>query len=144
VKLLNQKAVAQIVGCSTRGACAVIKAIAPVELGTAAEQLSVDEVDLLAWLTKMARARPIARVKRERVAYFIDDGQAVKIGESTKVGKRFEDLQKANSRRLTLVAAFRGGPAAEAYYHGRFREHHIHGEWFQRAGTLDAFLSGLR
>lgn len=60
---------------------------------------------------------------------------AVKIGMSSRVDRRIENMQVGNSRKLVLVAKM--GPFGEIkatcfekQLHRRFKRHHIRGEWF--------------
>jgi hypothetical protein len=112
-----------------------------------AEDLRIDPAVLERWLTSMDRARPVGTPNRldstRDLAYFVRDGGAVKIGCSERPLVRFEELQKANPRRIELVALFAAGAAAEAYFHGRFSVFRIHGEWYRIAGGLRRFLDAL-
>jgi hypothetical protein len=152
MSVLNHEQVAERVGCGPRGASEIMRAIRGTfsvrydirNHGHYADagDLRLDAALLDAWLEKMAAARSVRSVApRQYVAYFIADGDAVKIGCSNNLSRRLSDLQKANPRPLVVLAAFNGGAAAEAYFHGRFREHLIHGEWFRVDGALKDFLS---
>lgn len=137
-RLLTQAHVAAVVGCSTRGACAIIRAIEDYHVGMYAEKLRTSEDALARFLRTVSRHKP--RTLKRGVYFVADSGDAVKIGVTNKIARRLHGLQSGNPRQLEVLAMFPGSEAVEAYYHGRFREHHIHGEWFRREGTLDAFL----
>jgi hypothetical protein len=135
--------VAERVGCSSRGACEIIKSVTHLRLGNGSELLRVSELELNAWLARMAGAQPLAERVPGDLVYFIAAIGGVKIGHTRDVAHRIDMLQKANPGRLVLQGLFAGGAAAEAYYHGRFRQKLIHGEWFDLTSD-DLALVGLR
>ena len=138
--MLGPKEVSERLGCSSRGACYVIRLLGRQDVGCDSVALRVTEHALNGWLGMVSLMQP--RPGLIRGVYFIADGRAVKIGVSDCVSARLSTLQKCNPRTLDLLATFPGTAAAEAYFHGRFRELRIHGEWYRRAGALDAFLEG--
>lgn len=143
---LTQNDVAEIVGCSSKAACCIMRAIRRFRLGTYSHELRVSNEQLSQWLRAMSDATPLdlAWVSDDAfVCYFAGDANgAVKIGSSCNVRRRLEELQKHNSMPIRLLAAFDGGEATEAYYHGRFRQLRLHGEWFRIDGKLSQFLRG--
>lgn len=152
VERVTTRDIAARVGCGARGAASIIRALIHAssdfdDLGVTADKLSIGRDIFEAWLAGMATIEPIRGKHRRRYAgsaYFITDGDAVKIGETDKVNRRLEDLQACNPRPLQLLACFRGGAATEAYFHGRFREYCIHSEWFRVEGELAKFIAGFR
>lgn len=73
--------------------------------------------------------------------YFISDGEAVKIGISKNPNRRLSQLQTGHPRRLTLVATLPGGLDEEMQLHGRFRAHHLSGEWFSDCPEIRDFIA---
>lgn len=66
------------------------------------------------------------------VVYFIrnDDTGTVKIGHSSNVDRRVTALSSAVGCKLTLLRTVGGGQIAEQWYHKRFSDLRIKGEWF--------------
>ena len=85
-------------------------------------------------------------------------GQAgpVKIGWASNPVARLASLQTASPLPLEIVALIAGGQDLERALHYRFRDDHLHGEWFspspelaglinrQRIATIKARLPGLK
>jgi hypothetical protein len=63
--------------------------------------------------------------------YFIQCGDAIKIGFSMNVGRRFLGLQASNPAKLVFLAAFPGTLNDEFKMQSIFRHHHVRGEWFE-------------
>ena len=64
--------------------------------------------------------------------YFIqsaNDGP-IKIGYTTNVQRRLQELQTANPEELTLLHYTTGGRRFELYLHEKFREYNKRDEWF--------------
>lgn len=59
------------------------------------------------------------------------DGEPIRIGTSTDVVRRLENLQQGSAHRLQLVAYFPGGPADETELHQTIERHRIKGDWFR-------------
>lgn len=78
------------------------------------------------------------------VVYFMSlyfrDSRAVKIGTSTRLGKRVGNITYGATLSDVLLLVS-GDRDVEHAYHQRFREHQIQGEVFRRAGDLAAFLA---
>jgi hypothetical protein len=144
--LLSSTDVAERVGCDSRGGCAIIRHLNR-ELGRAyPEQLRVSSGELEQWLAQVATMRA-CRVRRyhKESTYFISRGKFVKIGWSHDVDKRLATLQKANPEPLSLRAVFPGGAATEAYFHGKYRELKVHGEWFRLSvGAIERLKKGVQ
>jgi hypothetical protein len=77
--------------------------------------------------------------------YFISTAneRAVKIGWSSNIAKRLDNLQAANPETLRLVGVVQAGKAKEAEYHKRFRGQKIRGEWYRLPGPIRGFLEML-
>jgi hypothetical protein len=82
------------------------------------------------------RPRPPVRWNRPetvRSVYFVEDGDAIKIGIGLLPEVRVNSLQVGNPRMLTLLGHFKPRCAAadERDLHNRFKAHWIRGEWFR-------------
>jgi Meiotically up-regulated gene 113 len=71
------------------------------------------------------------KAEKTRV-YFLHDkaNRSIKIGFSSNVKERIEDLQIGNSSELVLIGTIKGGKSLEQTLHITFRKHRITGEWF--------------
>lgn len=85
--------------------------------------------------TKLPR-RPSSRV------YFIQDGDAVKIGHSISPEKRMAGL--TTCRELRLLLTIPGGRKREAELHRKFAKFRIKGEWFQLAPPILDFIENTK
>ena len=64
--------------------------------------------------------------------YFIRNGHgSVKIGVTAKPESRAYALMQGSDTPLELVRTVEGGRRSEAWFHERFSEHRLHGEWFK-------------
>jgi hypothetical protein len=136
---LTTKDVARLVGCGRRGAGYIMRAVKRLDLGDAPYNHRASKVDVEDWLLEAAGALPIALTVGCGV-YFMGCGDAVKIGVTIDLEQRLDSIRACNPSPIEALLLFPGNAAQEWYYHGRFREHLIHGEWFRREGTLDNFL----
>jgi len=75
------------------------------------------------------------------VIYFIQGGDQVKIGYTENAEQRLKALQCGSPVPLELIATMPGDVGTEAEMHARFSGARVHGEWFQWAGELAAFLA---
>ena len=76
--------------------------------------------------------------------YFIRAGDAVKIGSAADISKRLETLQCANPVELHVVRIIRhGGAHLERELHGRFRHHHLRGEWFRWCDEIVSYIAEI-
>lgn len=74
--------------------------------------------------------------EREGRIYFIQAGDAVKIGYSTRVTERLRSMQTGNHHGLILLAEKAGTRAIEREYHQQFSRFRIKGEWFHAVGPV--------
>ena len=74
------------------------------------------------------------------VVYFIQCGDAVKIGYTRNVEKRMAHFRNCNPAELKLLALISGAVQVERDLHVRFSAQKIHGEWFRNEGALAALL----
>lgn len=82
-----------------------------------------------------ARSGPVRAPKGPHV-YFIRADDAVKIGFSEIVGKRFSTIQSAHAVDLELLGTVPASGGTERSYHDRFAHLHIRGEWFRAEPEL--------
>jgi hypothetical protein len=80
----------------------------------------------------------------EGLCYFIgcDEG-LVKIGWSKNVAQRRKALQAASMYKLRILATARGGRTREMYYHRKFWDHAVGGEWFRRCPEIETEIAKL-
>lgn len=81
-----------------------------------------------------------------RMVYFLTGIPGyVKIGFTTDLGRRVQDLQPGSPIRLELVAYVPDGtPADEAAYHRKFHPHRVESEWFRICPEIQAEIDRLR
>ena len=91
-------------------------------------------------MIKTAKNKTPVKMKVNYYVYLVQEQLisckgAVKIGISTNIQRRIENMQVGNSRRLKLLATM--GPFGEVkaicferQLHRRFKGHHVRGEWF--------------
>lgn len=78
----------------------------------------------------------------ESFVYFIRSGEhgLIKIGRALDVEARLRSLQTGSGEVLRLLLAIPPGGPREDELHARFAEHRRHGEWFDPAPELLAFI----
>lgn len=67
------------------------------------------------------------------------EGGPVKIGFSTNVLRRIENMQVASAAPLRLVVLLDGSQEAEREIHARMSHHRLRGEWFSPAVLSETF-----
>jgi hypothetical protein len=75
--------------------------------------------------------------------YFIQDGDAVKIGISLDPAARLKDLQLGNPRPLSILFQIEGDLDGEAMLHKLLAAERIRSEWFSLGGILRTFTTNL-
>jgi hypothetical protein len=82
---------------------------------------------------------------KECFVYFVQDGDAIKIGRASDVKRRLSSMQTSNSRPLTLLKVVRAVDCDELDLHKRFEHLRIPPtrEWFRMTEELQHFISGL-
>lgn len=85
------------------------------------------------WTPKPQRWCEMSRV------YFIQDGDAIKIGIGLDPDRRMKDLQAGNPRKLSLIGSYIG--TDELALHKKFAEYRIHREWFRDNSELRALIA---
>lgn len=76
------------------------------------------------------------------IVYFLGCNGKVKIGTTTDLPRRHNDLSMGNPD-LTLLATILGGHREERELHERFREYRVRGEWFRLEGKLAEYVASL-
>jgi len=76
--------------------------------------------------------------------YFIQCGNTIKIGITSDVEKRLNDLQVANPVKLKVLLTLRGTNQDERILHRRFRKYLIRGEWYKKCKALDDEIKQLK
>jgi hypothetical protein len=72
--------------------------------------------------------------------YFIQSGDAVKIGYSADPKSRIKKLSTANPNCLLILGVMDGGMDEELSIHARFAKHHLRGEWFAIGDEIIEFI----
>lgn len=77
--------------------------------------------------------------------YFIGNGRGqVKIGFSLRPFERLKMLQTASPDTLEILAMAPGREDKEKFYHEKYREYHINGEWFEQGDKLKIEIEVLQ
>jgi hypothetical protein len=114
--------------------------IAALRILAETEQFS----DLLAILPTEGASTCLPRSQKavEGVVYLLQMGTHYKIGRTENIERRIREMSIAMPESATLIHAIRTDDPAgiEAYWHRRFQEHRVNGEWFRLTGDdLRAF-----
>ena len=75
--------------------------------------------------------------------YFARSGDKVKIGWSTNPEKRLATIRVATPDGIDEWVARSGSPADEKFYHRRYREHRLNGEWFSVTPEIRETMDAL-
>jgi hypothetical protein len=73
--------------------------------------------------------------------YFVQAGDAVKVGHAADVEARLRLLRVDNPVEVRLLAKIRGTVAGEGAIHKKFAHAHIRGEWFKAVPELLEFAA---
>jgi hypothetical protein len=95
-------------------------------------------------LPKIVEVRP-AEPKRG-VIYFIQsvDGGPIKIGFSTKLKQRFEQIQRTSPTELRVLASIPGEMKFELHLHEKFKHARVRSEWFEPSDDLLSYIAEVR
>lgn len=79
------------------------------------------------------------------VVYFIEapEADAIKVGRTTQLDKRFSTLQMSCPFELKLLGTAPGDGEHEQRVHHLFRKEHMRGEWFRNGGHLRTFVDAV-
>lgn len=72
--------------------------------------------------------------------YFVQGGDAIKIGFSTNTAGRLVGLQTSNAEELELLGSVRGSQKDEAELHEMFCHLRLRGEWFRAEDELTDYI----
>jgi hypothetical protein len=93
---------------------------------------------------KRVKAPDVNRATRNKQGevYFLNDGEAIKIGWAANTEARAISLQTATHRDLEVMLTIPGTKASERVLHERFAEHRIRPdrEWFRRAPEILEYI----
>ncbi|SDC05576.1 Meiotically up-regulated gene 113 [Bradyrhizobium brasilense] len=73
--------------------------------------------------------------------YVVGFGPYIKIGYSTDLRRRIEDLECRLPEPLVIHATFPGSRKIEAALHGKYDGLRLRGEWFRNEGPLAAWVN---
>jgi hypothetical protein len=100
----------------------------------------------LAALTAPSSDDPIydQQIRLPQYVYFMqfDSGEPIKIGITSDVASRKSNLE--GFRVLHVLAVIEGDGALERYFHNRFAEHRVKGEWFSPTDELLELIATLQ
>lgn len=69
--------------------------------------------------------------KLENYVYFVEASNGrIKIGTSSNIKRRFNQLQSSSPCQLKLIGVISGDKIKERQIHERFKRYNTHGEWF--------------
>jgi len=96
------------------------------------------------------RSSPKPRLVYERkgsdqrsVVYFFRSGPFIKIGTTTKLKHRLQNVQTSHPTPVVLAGAVRGDKRLERELHRRFATLRVNGEWFREVDDLAVYVANL-
>lgn len=105
------------------------------------------DIELLAPRFLDETREALARGRHARLptagVYFVQAGDAVKIGMSKDIPKRLRTLRTMSPLPLELLGAVPGGRQEEAELHREWATQRLHGEWFRAAPELLGRIADL-
>jgi hypothetical protein len=90
------------------------------------------------------QAAALDRIKSLGDLYFIQAGNAVKIGRTANIVGRLGKMQADNHEELNCLLVLPGQGHEESDYQERFAEHRIRGEWFRLCPEILEEVARLR
>ncbi len=98
-----------------------------------------------AWLAERFKGRKTIAFNRQSFVYVAEreDG-AIKIGWSSDVMRRIQEMRKDSTAAVQLLACFPGDKPDELRLHDRFAASRIEFEWYRPDEEVQAFIDGLR
>jgi hypothetical protein len=95
--------------------------------------LSREVIDTPARVETEESGSPSDKVKPSGYVYLVKSGRRYKIGQTSNHWQRKSELHKQTSEGIIevhTIAAIDDAPGIEKYWHERFKEKRLHGEWF--------------
>lgn len=87
---------------------------------------------------------PASRGVEEGYIYFVRASKMVKIGFTVNIDVRIKTLQSMSPTPLDVIAVVYGPPQIERDLHQQFSHLRRHGEWFDAAPDLMAFIKEIK
>ena len=100
-------------------------------------------VEITAAVPKFRKAPTRKQLHPPSQIYFIQCGEAVKIGISVKPYERIANLSSANHQKMELLATMDGGRKEEKAMHAKFASYRIKSEWFRYSAEIDKFIKTI-
>lgn len=76
--------------------------------------------------------------------YFIEMNEFIKIGFTTNLDRRMEDLAHGHPYEINLIHHIEGSFNTESDLHRKFKHLHVRGEWFSKAPDLLQYIEELK
>jgi hypothetical protein len=98
------------------------------------------------WRKKIEREQfGMIRIAPGQWVYFVHDRDlnAIKVGVSIKVNRRFHALKCNTASEVVLLGSIEGTPEMEAVFHRFLTPFHRKGEWFQANEVVMRFVAAL-
>lgn len=76
--------------------------------------------------------------------YFIKCLDRIKIGISTNLYQRFNNLVSSNAYELNMIYFHRGNNSCEKELHLKFFDYHINSEWFYYSDEIKEYIINLK
>lgn len=87
--------------------------------------------------------KPFPPVRKDSVVYFFRSGPFIKIGTTTKLKHRLQNVQTSHPTPLVLVGSLKGDKRLERELHRRFASLRVNGEWFREVDDLAVYIANL-
>lgn len=82
-------------------------------------------------------------VRKDSVVYFFRSGPFIKIGTTTKLKHRLQNVQTSHPTPIALVGSTPGDKRLERELHRRFAHLRVNGEWFREVDDLAVYVTNL-
>lgn len=102
----------------------------------------MDKQYKIAWGWGNLKHLPSGFPWKKSFVYFITDGEAVKIGTASNVGKRLQALQIGNPRQLICIKQVPGDAEVEKLIHEAYADYRIRGEWYRYESEMKRLIDG--
>lgn len=98
-----------------------------------------DEVLLVHLASKAGQFAPPVCVSR---VYFIQRGDLIKVGTTTRLPQRLRELEREGGP-VSLLGALAGGAVLEQQLHRRFQKHLVKSEWFNDCKDIRDYIEEM-